>query len=117
MITKLPIVIDFDNSDDLKSSGKIIFHNFKIDIIDKVMRLDVINPYNELKFIKIPCINKFNCINYLKIFLPFEMNIIDNILICPYFFTIIMQTDIDCDTNLDFFYSLIKFLKSKNKNF
>lgn len=111
MITKLPIVIDFDNPEDLKFSGKIIFHNFKIKIINDMIILDVINPYNDLNFIKIPCVNKYNCIYYMKVCLPLELKIIDNILISPYFFTILMQTGVESE--LDFFYSLINFLKSR----
>ena len=105
MITKLPIVIDYANSEGLKSSGKIIFHNFKVEISNNILSLDVINPYNNLNFIKIPTINKYNCINYLRLFLPFNLKIINKKLIFPYFFIIMMNTGIDC--KLDFFCFLI----------
>ena len=55
MIKKLPIIIDFEKEDNDNGSniGKIIFHNFLIKIINGMIEIDVVNPYNKLNFIKV----------------------------------------------------------------
>jgi hypothetical protein len=110
MITKLPIVIDYH----IINNSKIIFHNFKIIKKNNQIILDIIHPYKKLNFIKIPCVNNYNCINYLKIALPLKINIIDNMLLTPYFFVISMQSNNNSD--LDFFNLLITFLNNNKSS-
>lgn len=113
MIKKLPIVIDYQLVRN-KRYGKIIFHNFSIKIDNKMIYLNVINPYYKLDFVMIPLVNNYNCIYYLKVSLPIKIKIIDDILLLPYFFTIIMNSNLSND--LDFFYNLNIFLHSININ-
>lgn len=117
MIKKLPIIIDFkkEDSDNESNIGKIIFHNFLIKIINGMIEIDVVNPYNKLNFIKVPCLNKYNCIYYLKISLPLKIKIINNKLLFPYFFIVNFNSCID--NELDFFINLLKYLKLFNKEY
>ena len=62
--------------------------------------LNVVNPYYKLDFVMIPLVNNYNCIHYLKVSLPIKIKIIDDILLLPYFFTIIMNSNMKND--LDF---------------
>ena len=115
MIKKLPIIIDFERGESENNIGKIIFHNFVIKIINGMIEIDVINPYNNLNFIKVPCVNKYNCIHYLKISLPLKIKIINNKLLFPYFFVVKFNSCIDSE--LDFFINLLKCLKIFNKKY
>ena len=116
MIKKLPIVIDFQRDiSENNDVGKIIFHNFLIKFINNMIEIDVINPYNKLNFVKVPCVNKFNCIYYLKISLPLRIKIVKNKLFLPYFFVINFQSRLNME--LDFFSNLLINLKLFNKDF
>jgi hypothetical protein len=115
MIKKLPIIIDFEREGNENNIGKIIFHNFVIKIINGMIEIDVINPYNNLNFIKVPCVNKYNCIHYLKISLPLKIKIINNKLLFPYFFVVKFNSYID--NELDFFINLLKYIKIFNKKY
>lgn len=116
MIKKLPIVIDFQR-DKIENNniGKIIFHNFLIKFINNMIEIDVINPYNKLNFVKVPCVNKYKCIYYLKISLPLKIKIVNNKLLLPYYFVVNFQSNLNIE--LDFFSNLLISLKVFNKNF
>lgn len=114
MIAKLPIVIDYQ----IINNSKIIFHNFKIKHENNYILLDVIYPYKNLNFVKIPCVNRYNCIYYLKVSLPMKIEIINNMLISPYFFVVSVHSDLNLGTGLDFFDNLLNALNDKlNKKY
>ena len=116
MIKKLPIVIDFNRfSNDNEKVGKILFHNFRIKRNNGMIIVDVINPYNNLDFVLVPCVNKYNCIYYLKISLPLKIKIVNDYLFLPYFFVVEYKSGIEM--KLDFFSNLLIYLKSFNKKY
>lgn len=122
MITKLPIILDYKNQNGLKSfdksckKGKLLHHNFKITKSKNKIILDVINSYNTLKFIHIPCINNYNCIYYLNVSLPLEITIIGNNLVSIYFF--ILAVNSINNSELDFFTCLCNYINTKlNKKY
>jgi hypothetical protein len=116
MIKKLPIVIDFNKSNSKnKKVGKILFHNFKIKENNGMITIDVINPYNKLDFVLVPCVNKYNCIYYFKISLPLKIKIINNYLLLPYFFMVEFKSNLNF--SLDFFSNLLIYLKSFNNQY
>jgi hypothetical protein len=113
MIIKLPIVIDCKIVNGSKSSAKILFHNFSVERNNDIITLDLINPYNKLEYVKLPCMNNNNCIHYLKVTLPLKFTLFDNKLFSDYFFTIACQSRLDKE--LDFFHFFIKNYKFKKK--
>lgn len=113
MILKLPVVIDCRVVNGLKSSAKILFHNFSVKKKNNELILDLINPYNKIDYIKLPCMNNLNCLYYLKVSLPLKFTLFDNKIFSDYFFYIAIQSKIEND--LDFFYNFINKYKSKKK--
>lgn len=113
MILKLPVVIDCRVADGLKSSAKILFHNFSVEKNNNELILDLINPYNKVDYIKLPCSNNLNCLFYLKVSLPLKFTLFDNKLFSNYFFYIATQSKIN--NELDFFHNFVTEYKNKTK--
>jgi len=113
MITKLPIVIDCRKVVGFKSSSKIIFHNFYIKKENNNIKLDIINPYNYLDYIKLPCVNNLDCIYYLKVTLPLVFTVYDSKIFSPYFFYTAIKSKNNND--LDFFDNFINFYNKNEK--
>ena len=105
MIIKLPVVIDCRVVNGLKSSAKILFHNFSVKKNDNELLLDLVNPYNKIDYIKLPCMNNLNCLYYLKVSLPLKFTLLDNKIFSDYFFYIATQSKVEND--LDFFYNFV----------
>ena len=115
MIIKLPVVIDCRVVNGLKSSAKILFHNFSVKKNSNELLLDLVNPYNKIDYIKLPCMNNLNCLYYLKVSLPLKFTLLDNKIFSDYFFYIATQSKVEND--LDFFYNFVKKYNKKKLRF